>query len=365
MLIAEIRRKIADLEDIDPEEVEVVQRVRAMLRETKEDLLTADVFGVLKYLPRAPYLQTVLKAIADRNPHCGGFGKSIQRFDGDLESCDFRFWPSYQTPEGLPGSTTEPDVEISSPDLLMFFEAKLHSGFGQHQVERELAVGLDQAREREFFLVLVTPSIFPPRIGFEGRRLSIQDYLRSVSGSPGMSKSEAKRIKANSYRVLWINWHAIMSALDSAYVKHCLSARKGPAETLRVRDMLGDLNELMGMRGLRPFGGLSHIMRTDTPLRSGLCLMPGVPIMPESRFKGLTANTLRKLGDFLPFSIKKSFVFPYSEKERSKGHRVGALMDLSTVVQQFSASNHDHVGFSVRSSGKDKRMMSLSESVKE
>ena len=55
MLIAEIRRKLADLEDIDPEEGHVVDQVRTLLRETKEDLLTADVFGMLKYLPRVPY----------------------------------------------------------------------------------------------------------------------------------------------------------------------------------------------------------------------------------------------------------------------------------------------------------------------
>ena len=48
MLIAEIRRKLADLEDIDPEEGDVVEQLQILLKETKEDLLTSDVFGLLK-----------------------------------------------------------------------------------------------------------------------------------------------------------------------------------------------------------------------------------------------------------------------------------------------------------------------------
>lgn len=52
MLIAEIRRKLPDIEDIDAHGPDAIAQVRSLLRETKEDLLTADVFGVLKYFPR-------------------------------------------------------------------------------------------------------------------------------------------------------------------------------------------------------------------------------------------------------------------------------------------------------------------------
>ena len=77
MLIAEIRRKLVDLEDIDPEDFDVVGQIRAILRETKEDLLTSDVFGALKYLPRVPYLDAVLRAIVRRNPHCLTFEECV------------------------------------------------------------------------------------------------------------------------------------------------------------------------------------------------------------------------------------------------------------------------------------------------
>lgn len=36
MLIAEIRRKLADLDELDPEEEDVVEQVRTLLKETKE-----------------------------------------------------------------------------------------------------------------------------------------------------------------------------------------------------------------------------------------------------------------------------------------------------------------------------------------
>ncbi len=55
MLIAEIRRKLPSIEDIDANGPDAMAQIRGLLRETKEDLLTADVFGVLKYpTGRAP-----------------------------------------------------------------------------------------------------------------------------------------------------------------------------------------------------------------------------------------------------------------------------------------------------------------------
>ena len=113
MLIAEIRRKLIALEDIDPEEGDVVEQLQTLLKETKEDLLTSDVFGSLKYLPRIPYLQTLLNTIGDRNPHAESFKQCIQKVGGDIESFDFHFWPSFPTPMGLTGTTTEPDIQIS------------------------------------------------------------------------------------------------------------------------------------------------------------------------------------------------------------------------------------------------------------
>ncbi len=51
MLIAEIRRKLASLDELDADDPESLDQLRGLLRESQEDLLTADVFGALKYLP--------------------------------------------------------------------------------------------------------------------------------------------------------------------------------------------------------------------------------------------------------------------------------------------------------------------------
>ena len=87
MLIAEIRRKLRDLEDIDAD--------------TKEDVLTADVFGVLKYLPRVPYLRFVMEEIAQQNPTAEEFLEHVDTLIDSLLDVKFHFWPTYPTPARL------------------------------------------------------------------------------------------------------------------------------------------------------------------------------------------------------------------------------------------------------------------------
>jgi len=72
MLIAEIRRKLASLDELDADDPESLDQLRGLLRESQEDLLTADVFGALKYLPRRPYLETMLATLVERNPTSRG-----------------------------------------------------------------------------------------------------------------------------------------------------------------------------------------------------------------------------------------------------------------------------------------------------
>lgn len=121
----------------------------------KEDLLTADVFGVLKYLPRQPYLASVLQAVADRAP-AGREFRSWSRGAMDLASWSFAFWPSYPTPAAVAGASVEPDVALHGREGLIFVEAKLHSNFGVQQIEKQLLTGLEQAGEQPFYLILIT-----------------------------------------------------------------------------------------------------------------------------------------------------------------------------------------------------------------
>jgi len=314
LLIAEIRRKLADLEDIDPEEGDVVEQLQILLKETKEDLLTSDVFGLLKYLPRIPYLQTLLHVIGDRNPHAKSFKQCIQELGGDIESLDFHFWPSFPTPMGLTGTTTEPDVQISNDKVLIFFEAKLHSGFGELQIERELAVGMEQSEGREFFLVLVTPSSSPPRIRSQERRMKVTDHLHSISASSEISKNIVDILQDNSHRVLWISWHAIVSALDAAHLLHSNIEGVRYAETRLVSDMLEDLKTLMQMRGIAPFNGFAKIAN-QTDVCEGVRAFPWLTIYSLARFEGLNVDTVPEMAtvSLMPEDVC-SFVFPWIAK---------------------------------------------------
>lgn len=330
MLVAEIRRKLADLEELDPEEGDVIEQLQILLKETKEDLLTSDVFGSLKYLPRIPYLQTLFNVIGERNPHAENFKQFIQELGGDIESLDFHFWPSFPTPMGLAGTTTEPDVQISNNKVLIFFEAKLHSGFGELQIERELAVGMEQSEGREFFLVLVTLSPLPPRLRSEGPRMTVTDYLNSIPVSPEISKDVANMLQSNSHRVLWISWHAIVSALDTGFLLHSDIEGVRKAETRLASDMIGDLKTLMQMRGIKPFNGFANIAN-QTDACEGVRAFPWLTIYRLLNFEGINVDAVPEMTTFTPMPEDVSFfVFPWRIKRTS----LKRAFDFSSLVKE-------------------------------
>ena len=108
MLIAELRKKLPDFENVD----------------TREDVLTADVFGVLKYLPRTPYLRAVFEAVLDKNPSANEFREHLPTLLKSLNAMRFRFWPTHPTPMGISEGRTEPDVELSTDSTFILIEAK-------------------------------------------------------------------------------------------------------------------------------------------------------------------------------------------------------------------------------------------------
>lgn len=255
MLIAEIRRKLPSIEDIDADAPDAIAQIRGLLRETKEDLLTADVFGVLKYLPRRPYLESVLTALALRNPTKKEFQDALPHISQNVRDLVFQFWPNYQTPCGLADGRTEPDVQISDDRTLLLFEAKLGSAFGDRQLERELAVAACEANSREFFVVLVTPGSKPPRFRHGTERLQAADYLAAVTATDDLPAEARDLLVANRDRVLWISWEAIQEALNGANEQHRTVAGHQEESVQRAADMLTDLNTLMLLRQIRPFTG--------------------------------------------------------------------------------------------------------------
>lgn len=283
MLTAEIRRKLLDLDQIEEPNGDPVEGLRRLLASTKEDLLTADVFGAIKYLPRVPYLTTLFQIILDRNPHAGDFDHYQADIATAPSGCRFDFWPSYRTAADLPGFVVEPDLVLTAPGMLMFVEAKLHSSFGSQQIERELLTGLDEARGREFFLLIVTPGTRPPRLRCDGNAHAVRDYLHKVAETGQLSERRRQQIREHAGRVLWINWQAIVAALDAAQ----LQQRDGAGEAARCSsDMLADLRELMAMRHLLPFRGIGRGVSHISTLRPVL-LRPAPQV--THRFSGIMA----------------------------------------------------------------------------
>lgn len=299
VLIAEIRRKLLDLDEI-AEADDPVGEARRLLSSCKEDLLTADVFGAVKYLPRE-YLASVLKAVAAQNSRADQFKEHLASLGASLCEGAFAFWPSYPNPEGMTGGSTEPDVEFAGPETLVFLEAKLHSGFGEQQIERQLLIGLEQARGREFFLILVTAGIRPPRVRLGDRRLPVDEYLRNLPGSGTLPKECARLLSANAGRVLWANWRSVFSAMERALKQHCgeAGARDGGEAVRCARDVLFDLRVLMEMRQLAPFEGIGRRARAVVARRP--VFFPGAP--PDwSGFRGFSAGALPELLALAPLS---------------------------------------------------------------
>jgi len=255
MLIAEIRRKLPSIEDIDADDPDAIAQIRGLLRETKEDLLTADVFGVLKYLPRRPYLESVLETLAQRNRNSKEFQDALPHIRQNVQDLVFQFWPNYPTPCGLADGRTEPDVQIADDRTLLLFEAKLGSGFGDRQLERELAVAACEANSREFFVVLVTPGSKPPRFRYKTERLQATDYIAAVAATDDLPAEARDLLVANKDRVLWISWEAIKETLNGAHEQHRTFAGHQEESVQRAADMLTDLNTLMLLRQIRPFTG--------------------------------------------------------------------------------------------------------------
>lgn len=287
MLIAEIRRKLLDLEDIDANAPDALGQIRKLLSDSKEDILTADVFGVLKYLPRRPYLEAVINAIALHNSTAAEFLEHVGTLLDSLLDVQFRFWPTYPTPAGISEGGTEPDVELSSPATYLLVEAKLRSGFGKQQVERELAVAIAQSRGREPFLLLVTPASIPPRFSSNGKHLPFSDYLPEAISNNELPERAAALLRPHGRRVLWIGWYHILVAMKQAHIEH---RRKG-GETdavARCGEMISDLEILLEQRDIRPFRGIPRSIaeyRTVTSNRpvlwnTGVATVAQTPFLP-------------------------------------------------------------------------------------
>jgi hypothetical protein len=294
VLIAELRHKLLDVQSIDPDAPDALSRVRQLLQETKEDLLTADVFGALKYLPRRPYLEAVFRMAAGRAP-TSRLATDLPALLDELGRMRFEFWPTYPTPAGLDGSVTEPDVEFGGPDTLIFFEAKLHSGFGTLQVARELAVGLEQAGGRTFYLVLVTPHLSPRGFKAGGHRVDFESYVKFYAEKGDIAADLTQSLLAAVDRIVWISWADIIGALKEALQLPSQNHAAGSDMHARAVDLIGDLEELALMRSIRPYRGLGQLRAPGNLALLKRPILVEAALMGRYTFIGLNLQTMPRL----------------------------------------------------------------------
>lgn len=158
MIHAELKGKIS-FSGVEESDVREIERM--------EDLLTSDVFGILKNLSAEAWAPLLPAELVE-----------------DLRSSAFavEFWPRYAgdgTAASLPKvvQKTEPDLVIETNRYLAIIEVKYLSSFGRstgesgHQLLREWKLGSEiaRARDKQFHLLTLTP--FAPSVEAEVRSL--------------------------------------------------------------------------------------------------------------------------------------------------------------------------------------------------
>lgn len=200
--------------------------------ERSEDLLTSNVFGMIRYVPTQSGLVPILSRATGN--HGSEFSALLQHVDGVQD----KFWPWL---EEWPGHGCEPDVMlwlISGQQVrgIVVIEAKYLSG--KSSVADPQAEFGSLPRDQ-----LAREWVNAQRLG-ERERVPV--YLVYVTAHPALPISELKdtqhdlaRCGLPPARLLWLSWFEIARGLD------------------RSRPLLSDLRDLLEMRyEFRTFDGL-------------------------------------------------------------------------------------------------------------
>ena len=190
----------------------------------RENVLTAEVFTALDFLPREAFLGEII-----RESH-GASASPKDAVAGESENGSVTVLPGDLDPTDAPGSTwrVQPDVLIESPSGVAFVEAKRikSSQFQEHQLLKTLATLRDYAGSRDFLLLIVTGDPPPYRVERQGR-LSIADSIEhslSIVSDPG--DREQLRSAAET-SICWTTWEDIAGIVNAS--ARSIAPETGPA----------------------------------------------------------------------------------------------------------------------------------------
>jgi hypothetical protein len=187
-----------------------------IVRTTSEDLLTANVFGILKNLDPKVWLRRFLgEAIK---------GKDFSRHT--FEGLSFEFWKRYHPPanrkyrEGI----SEVDVTISYKDGIIFIEAKYLAPVSlrtsndprRDQVIRYLDLAAYHFLNhpdsvKEFYFVLIVDTEKPPWILTRYRYN--QTLIKGLT-NPGFFKPPVEAGRLLSKGIGWLSWNQLRRILE-------------------------------------------------------------------------------------------------------------------------------------------------------
>jgi hypothetical protein len=180
-----------------------------LVHPTSEDVVLADVFGVLKNLsPRVainPWLEVTT-------------GDKLITSSGRR----FSFWQRQHKPIGSIEGSTEVDLVIESESSLVFVEVKMAAAPSRgttadperNQLIRNLDVGYSCAEQvgKTFALIYVTPDLARPEIVTR-----IHTQSASFPANPQIAESTIKS------RLYWSSWGSIGDVLAESLVANRLS----------------------------------------------------------------------------------------------------------------------------------------------
>lgn len=192
-----------------------VRKCNMVVNEASEDLLTSDVFGLLKYLDPLIWLMPLLK--------CAFKGRDFSALEGMDARIDF--WRKFRAPPGtsLRESTSEIDIVIEIGSILILIECKYLSrlqpegacGQGRDQIIRYLDVAAFNCIKNtdvmpEIYLILLTDTKTEPP-ALTRYRDCMQVAVGLSRKRPYINYEQVSRMLARN--IGWVTWADLLHIL--------------------------------------------------------------------------------------------------------------------------------------------------------
>ncbi len=216
---------------------------------SREDSLTASVFGMLRYLPSSIISDFLATAI-------NNLDQTLEIPELDFE---FRFWPYFHRPIGC-DFDVEPDVIVSTNGHIYVIEAKLSSGKSGSGYDKENN-GIKDQLVREYLLKQELSSVCQVDIEDIDFNLiyltndyfqSKEDLTESKSAADIIPSIDTADFERNSFRM---NWSDLIPILKDFIQENDVDDK--------CKLIASDINRYLNYLGIAHFGGFADVVSDD------------------------------------------------------------------------------------------------------